>query len=411
MALEQSRAQSDVPVSTLATRGEIYKLSILLNIGTARLASLGDLPPERVRHLRSEISARQFDERHRQARRLTAVARLTPPRVAAFFGQHLCGSLLCAAAAGRLATQRAHAVARWLDDGFLAELIGALDPRRDGELLGTLPPQRCARLAAVLLKRGDLASLARLLDAQGAQALGSVLDAIGDDAALLRVIALLESQPQIQRILDRLPPMRLQDLLLVPSAKGAADLWPQALWLMSVVDESRRAVLGHLLAGQEGGVLDGLIDTVQKAHLWPELMPLLGGFGEAAQRALFSRPSMQTPDVAHSLIDAAYRESRWAELTGMLRAGGDPLQRSFAKALTGVGQAVLLGMITAMLRYNLAERVVPLLLRLDPSAMATLAKAAASLPAPLALQLEKQLLMAGAGQALAAVRSVLPKLP
>jgi hypothetical protein len=302
---------------------------------------------------------------------------------------------------------QALAVAEHLDDdGFLADIAAELDPRRSQALYAGLPPERAARIAALLLARGEVAVLARMTEALGSGALAGVLAQVQDHGALLRLLYLLGSEERARQAVDLLSPQRLQQLVLAPAA-GAAELWPQSLWLLSFVDDARRRLLGEVVAAQDDSVLDSLIDAVQQARLWPTALPVLSGLGEAAQQRLLGRPAMLAREVLGDLIGAAGRENLWPELAGLLRAGGEPLQRAAARAFTTVSQAVLLGLLKAMVRNKLAEPVLPVLLRLEPGALQLLAKAAAALPPPLALELEKQLLLAGAGQALATVRSAL----
>jgi hypothetical protein len=393
-------------MSALDSRAEILKLAALLRLKSARLAFLQPLPAARIRHLHERLDDLLHDEAAARLRHLVTLAQLLPPPLAALAGRRICGPLLCAELAGQMRPTRALAVAQHLDDGFLAEVAPGLDPRRSRELYAGLPPERAARIAALLLARGELAVLARMTESLGSVALAAVLAQVRDDDALLSLLYLLAPEGRAGRILDLLTPQRLQQLVLVPAA-GAAELWPQSLWLLSFVDDTRRRLLGDVVAAQDDGVLDGMIDAVQQAQLWPAALPVLSGFGEAAQRRLLGRPAMRGPAVLGELIESAGQYGRWPEFAGLLRLGGEPLQRAATAALAGVNQAVMLGLLKAAIRNPLAAPLLPLLLRPDPAALQLLAKAAAALPASLALELEKQLLAAGAGQALATVRSTL----
>jgi len=393
-------------MSALASRAEILKLAALLETRSARLSFLQPVPAARIRHLRERLCDLLHDEAAARLRHLVTLAQLLPVPLAALAAQRVCGPLLSGELAGQMRPARALAVAQHLDDGFLTELAPALDPRRARELYAGLPPERAARLAALLLARGELAVLARMVESLGSTALGAVLAQVRDDRAVLGLLYLLAPEERAQRLLDLLEPQRLRQLVLAPAA-GAAELWPQSLWLLSFVDDARRRLLGDVVAAEDDGVVDGLIDAVQQAQLWPAALPVLSGLGEAAQRRLLQRPAMRGPAVLRELIEAAGQNGRWAEFAELLRVGGEPLQRAAAAALAGVSQAMMLGLLKAMVRYRLAAPLLPTLLRLDPPALALLGRAAAALPAPLALELEKQLLAAGAGQALATVRSTL----
>ena len=393
-------------MNALASRAEILKLAALLRVKSNGLEFLQGVPADHLRRLRQQLDARLQEEETARLRRLVMLAQLPPPPVAALVGRRVFGALLCARLAGQMPPQRALAVAAHLDDGFLADIAVELDPRHAGELFAGLPAERAARIGALLLSRGELAALGRMMEALGGDALGELLDRIPDNSALLRLLYLVGPGEHLAQVMELLTPQRLQQLVLVPAA-GAAELWPQALWLLSFADDARRRVLGEVLAGQDDTVLDGLIDAVQSSGLWPALLPLLSAFGEAGQRRFVARPALLAREVIGDLIGAASREGQWGELAGLLRAGGEPLQRGVARALSGVSQAVLIALLKAMVRNNMAESVLPILLRLDPGVLPQLARAAAALPAQMAAQLERQLLVAGAGQALASVRTAL----
>jgi hypothetical protein len=393
-------------VSALASRAEILKLAALLRLKSAQLAFLQPLPAAAIRRLREQLEAQLHEDAAARLRLLLPLTRLLPAPLAALGGRHVCGALLCAELAGRMPPERALAVAQHLGDGFLADIAAELDPRRSRELYAGLPPERAARIAALLLARGEIAVLARMTEALGGGALAAVIGQVQDHQALLRLLYLLGAEDRARQAVELLTPQRLQQLVLAPAA-GAAELWPQSLWLLSFVDDTRRRLLGEVVAAQDDSVLDGLIDAVQQAQLWPAALPLLSGLGEAAQRRLLGRPALLAREVLGELIGAAGRDNLWPELASLLQAGGEPLQRAAARALGGMSQALLLGLLKAMVRNKLAQPVLPLLLRLEPGALPLLAKAAAALPAPLALELEKQLLLAGAGQALATVRTAL----
>lgn len=393
-------------MSALETRAEILKLAALLRLKSTSLAFLQEVPAGSIRRLREQFGARLLEERQVQLERLALLAQFTPAPVAALFGRRLLGPLLCAGLASRMPPEQVLRIAAHLDDGFLAEVAVELAPEHARSLIGSLPPERAASIAAILLRRGELAVLSRLLEALSGRSLRLALDQVQDNGALLKLLFTFGSQERINEALGLLPVERLQQLILAP-AHGAAELWPQSLWLLSVLDDARRRALGEVVAGQDDTVLDGLIDAVRGAGLWSTAMPIFSVLGDASLRRLLTRPAMLARDAVEGLLGAVSSSGQWTEFGHLLQIGGEPLQRSVAQAMTGVSQAMLLSLLKAMVRYNLAEVVLPMLLRLDPAALQVLAKAAAALPPTMAIKLEQQLLVAGAGQALAAVRSAL----
>jgi hypothetical protein len=288
-------------MTSLEARAEVLKLARLLGTPPERLHYLERVPAAAVRELR-ERAAVIFHEDDRRLGRVALAARIPPVAMTAWLAQHLVGPLLCARIAGLLDTRRAVDIAKRLAPDFLASLAMNLDPRRARDILFALPPELIGRVAAELERREEFIAMGRfvghLTDA-GLEACFAVLE----DASLLRISYFVEEKDQLDHVVGLLHPERVRGAI---RDAAPADLWPQALDLLTRVTPARAGWLADLAAREDDDVLGGMVFAAQRDGLWDVVLPVAQNMSEECLQRLAQLPALHEPEVIAAVVDAAY---------------------------------------------------------------------------------------------------------
>jgi len=268
----------------LRVRAEVIKLARLLGRAPDDLAFLHRVGPVAIRHLREQATDVLFEAESRRLQRLATASRLLPPTVLATIAERAFGPLLAGRVTGYLEPDRAGKVAGKLPVAFRADLAVELDPRRAREVITRLPAQSVAEVAHELRQREEYVAMGRFAGHLTDEAIVAVF-AVVDDEALLRVAFVLEDEERLDHVFGLLPAQRRAGLV---RAAADADLWPEALDLLSRLSERLCGELADAAAAQEV-VLDSLVCAAKDRDLWTTLLQVARAMGDESRRRLGER--------------------------------------------------------------------------------------------------------------------------
>lgn len=285
---------------TLEGHAEVMKLARLLGTSGKRLHYLEAMDPAAIRMLRERATIVLYEGDRRFAR-VALASRIPPVAMTAWIAQHLFGALLCARVTGLLEPARAVEIAARLPPTFLADLAIQLDPRRARAIILRLPAALIAKVAAELMRRDEHIVMGRFVGHMTDAALRASFDVI-DDASLLRISYFVEEKDQLGHVVDLLANERVRGAI---RAATAADLWPQALDLLTRVPAEQAAWLADMAAGEEDHVLEGLARCAQRDDLWDVVLPVSRNMSEEGRQRFATLPALHEPEVLAAIVDAA----------------------------------------------------------------------------------------------------------
>lgn len=285
---------------SLEGHAEVMKLARLLGTPPERLGYLERLAPADVRALRERATVVLY-ENDRRLGRVALASRIPPAAVTAWIAQNLFGALLCARVAGLLDTGRAVDLAKRMPPEFLADLAMQLDPRRAREILFRLPPSLIAKVAAQLTQREEYIAMGRFVGHMTDASLQAAFEVI-DDESLLRISYFVEEKDQLDHVVGLLATERLSGAI---RSAPDADLWPQALDLLTRVSPERAGALADLAAQEDDYVLDGLVAAAQRDGLWDVVLPVTQNMTDEGRRRFAELPALHDPEVLGTVVDAA----------------------------------------------------------------------------------------------------------
>jgi hypothetical protein len=294
---------------SLEGHAEVLKLARLFGDAPERLEYLERLAPADVRRLRELATVKLHDD-DRRLGRVALAARIPPIGMTSWIAHHLFGPLLCARVAGLLDTKRAVDIAERLPPEFLADVAIELDPRRAREILFRLTPELIGQVAAELTARDEHIAMGRFVGHLSDDALRACFEVI-PDTGLLRISYFVEEKDQLDHVVGLLHPDRVRGAIRDASD---ADLWPQALDLLTRVSPERAGRLADLAAEQEDHTLDGMVAAAQRDRLWDVVLPVTQNMSETGRRRFARLPALQVPAVLEALVDAAVAGDLVADL-------------------------------------------------------------------------------------------------
>jgi hypothetical protein len=336
----------------LESRVEILKLARLLHREPERLSYLEDVPADDIRRLRERATDRLFDADGQALQRVAAASRLLPAPVAASIGQRAFGPLLCARMAGRLDPGRGVELASRLPAEFLADVAVELDPRRAAEVIVRIPTAQIVEVAAVLAQRKEYVAMGRFVGHLSDEAIAGALEVI-DDASLLQIVFVLEGKQRLNHVAGLLPEARLRGLV---RAAAKEKLWPEALDLLSHLNERRRGRFADVAAEQSDAVLGGLVVAAQEHDLWDLVLPVTRVMSEQSRRRFAALPAIHDPEVLASLVRTTAEHGLWSELLPLVELLPEDGRRAVAAQAAELAGAHLDGFLAAVEAKDLPAR-------------------------------------------------------
>lgn len=209
-------------LEALRVQAEIDKLARLLGEPGERFAFLESVPAPDIRRLRERATDALFDADLAALRRMALASRLLPPSLLAGLAERVFGPLLSARMAGLVDAGRALDIAARLSPTFLADVAAETDPRRVGHLVAGVPRATIGVVVSELHRRQDWITLGRFVTHVPNETALAGLPVL-DDAALLRVMFLLDDKDRAVELLGLLPVQRRERIV---RAADEHDLWP-----------------------------------------------------------------------------------------------------------------------------------------------------------------------------------------
>jgi hypothetical protein len=312
---------------------EILKLARLTGSEPRELGYLEQLAPQDIRDLREQVTGVLFDADRHMLQRCAAATKLLPSKLTATIAESVFGPLLCARVTGLLDPHRAVDIAARLPSGFLADVAEHIDPRRASRVIAELPAGQVADIAEELVGREQYITMGNVVGHLSKAATRAAL-AVVDDEALLRTAYVVESKGSLGSLVALLPEQRLHAIIRTASD---AELWPEALDVMSHVSERQRAELAEIAASEDDDVLEGLVSAAQRHGLWAALLPVTRAMSPASRERFVGLSSIHTPEVLAAIVDAAAEEALWADLLVFLPLLPPPARRSVAALAADLG--------------------------------------------------------------------------
>lgn len=313
---------------TLEGHAEVMKLARLLGTSDERLDYLEEIDPRDVRMLRERATVVLY-EGDRRFGRVALASRIPPVPMTAWIAQHLFGALLCARITGLLEPPRAVALAERMPPTFLADLAMQLDPRRARAIILRLPSALIAKVAAELTRRDEHIVMGRFVGHMTDAALRASFEVI-DDASLLRISYFVEEKDHLGHVVDLLANDRVRGAI---RAATDADLWPQALDLLTRVPDEQAAWLAEMAAGEDDGVLEGLAACAQRDGLWDVVLPVSRNMSEEGRRRFATLPALHEPQVLTAIVDAAIAGDLLGDLMPLMRLLPDEARSLISRRL------------------------------------------------------------------------------
>lgn len=306
MATDTGTAAASLTALSLAQRAEIIKLARLAHVADDSLVWLGRLEAPVIRALREEVAASMFDADRQRFHNMATASRLIPIPILVLIIEKFVGPLLCAKVCGLVPPARAIEIAEKLQLPFLVDACIHLDPKSAQELVAGFPVPLIVDIARELARRGEYVTMGRFLDLIALDAIRPVVDAISDDAQLLHIAFFAESTQRLGDIIERIAPQRLVEIV-GHAANGSADLWGEALALISGVDVGLQQKLAVITGALPESALDNIVRNTQAIGRWDVLLPIVARMDEALQQRVINLRIIQDDAIFADIVRAVFR--------------------------------------------------------------------------------------------------------
>jgi hypothetical protein len=323
---------------------ERIKLGRLFGVAPESLDYLEALDADALRDLRLHLTDSLFDRTKSSFQRVASASKLLPNALVALIGEKVFGPMLCARVSGLLAPERAYDIALKLPDAFLADVSVELDPRSAREVIARMPAKRVIAVATILVQRQDFVTMGRFVDYLAPDTIRQVIESIRDDAALLRTAFFIENKATLNALVGLLPIDRIRRLVVL-AGDEKADLWTEALGLMSHVDDDWKRRIGDLAAEQDASVLVALAHTAQRLNLWDAVLPVVGCMSPASQQKLARLPALAARDVLAAIVATADARGLWGPLLPLVSCMEPAARRTAASIVEHLSRDTLLRLI------------------------------------------------------------------
>lgn len=291
---------------SLAQRAEVIKLARLCHVEDQSLAWLGRLDAPVIRALREQATAAMFDADRKRFHNMATASRLIPVPILVLIIEKFVGPLLCARVCGLVPPARAIEIAEKLKLPFLVEACIHLDPRSAQELIRGFPVPLVVAIARELALRGEYVTMGRFIDLIALEAIRPVVDAIKDDAKLLHIAFFAESTQRLGDIVERIAPQRLAEIV-GHAANGTADLWAEALALISGVDVALQQKLAAITGALPESALDNIVRNTQAIGRWDVLLPIVARMDDTLQTRVINLKAIQDDAIFSEIVRAVFR--------------------------------------------------------------------------------------------------------
>jgi hypothetical protein len=353
-------------MSRLAIKSELDKLGATLALEPGTLEFLDDIPAEQLRGLRVAVYELMFSYDRIVFQRLAAIAGRLPAGVVARLSERAFGPALTARIAAEMPSRRALAIGVRMPTSFWADIAVHLDPRRTRDLIRQLPVELVVDLALELVRREEFMTMSRFVDFLADDTIQAVVDAVEDEADLLRVAFYMGSKNRVDNLFHRLPPERIQALILEVQ-EDYEGLLPAFLSLLTHVSYRLKRELGDLAAAQGDEVLAGYVRAAHEQQLWADMLPATAAMSEAARQQVVNLPILGDAAVQEGILDTADDHGLWGIVLPLVGLMDDLNREAVATIVAGKPRATLESAAHAALMGEHWEVLLDLVRRMPPS--------------------------------------------
>lgn len=291
---------------SLGHRAEIIKLARLCGVAEESLAWLGQLTPATIRALREQATAAMFDADRKRFQNMAVASRLLPVPILVLIIEKVIGPLICARVCGLVPAARAIEIAGKLKVPFMVDTCMQLDPRSAQELIGSFPKHLIVAIARELAARGEYVTMGRFIDLIALDVIPAVVEAIPDNAKLLHIAFFAEDTSRLGDIVERLGAARLKSVV-EHSANGSAELWGEALALISGIDVDLQQKLAAITGALPEASLNTVVRNTQAIGRWDVLLPIVARMDPAQQQQVINLPVLQDDAIFADIIRAVFQ--------------------------------------------------------------------------------------------------------
>ena len=328
---------------------EILKLARLVDAEPEQLSYLQYVAPQDIRDLREQVTVVMFDADRQMLQRVASATKMIPGKLAAAIGERAFGPLLCARVTGLLEPSRAVEIAGRLPTEFLAEVAVLLDPRRASRVIAEIPAQQIGEITAALAEREEFIAMGGFVGHLPEASLRAAVDAV-DDETLLLTAYVIETKSNLGALVGLLSEQRLESII---RTAHEADLWVEAIDVLSYVSEDQRGQLGDIAAAAEDEVLDGMVRTAESEELWADVLPVTRAMSPDSRTRFAKLESIQSRPLLEQIIRAAHEHRLWPPLIGFATEFEQPTQLQIAELIAETDDEVLDSLLEAMAKEGL----------------------------------------------------------
>lgn len=288
-------------MTSLATRVEVIKLGVALDVEPETLAHLRDLTADDVRSVRVALDEALFARHEARFRRIAKLTSTVPVPLAARVAQMALDPLLGARVAAVMEPATAIKLAGSLDTDYLADLSVSLDPVRARAIIAGIPPATVVRVGVQLVERREYLALGRFVSVIDPDTSLKVVEhATGAD--LLQVALFSDDVEALDAMVSRLDDARLLDAMRSAHVNGWYD---DAVTLVSSVSSASRDRLVSLIADLEPAGRDGFARSIDAHAAWGLVVPSLAALGDDLVAALVNTEATLDPGMLDRIVAAA----------------------------------------------------------------------------------------------------------
>ena len=320
-------------MSRLANQAELMKLADALAVPIEQIKFLADVPPEALRHVRTAMIDRVFDQQQVLFRWFAAWVRWVPMWISILMVRFWLGLHISTRIAGALPAWRAASIARHLPVELMADIAKGLDPRMTRELVKLLSAKQVESIARVLLERRDFMTIGRFVGLLPDQVVRDVAASIPDEGDLLEIIFHVDSRERIDHLIHVLPFDRIQRTMMIVGDANRRELWPKLLSLVVNVSDTMKRQLGDLAASQGEEVLEGMILAAEEDELWEDILPVVACLCREVQRLVVNHPALLEPLVMQHILHAVNRGDLWKDMLTLAASMDEAGRAVVAQAL------------------------------------------------------------------------------
>lgn len=218
------------------------RLARILEVPVEDLEGLVAIPDEDLATLHRQINHSLHSRGKEAYGRVANLTRTIPSPLAGKLAEKFLPPVLAARVAEQLPPAKARDLVERVSVRYLSDIAIALDPEGARPIIEEIAPARIAQVAGDLFQRGEYAAMAEFARAVTEEGLLAALDQ-ASPKDLAEVLPLLEWSSTLDKVLTRLSPRKVEEIVTGLTPEQLADL------AVAVDLTPLRPILGHISQG------------------------------------------------------------------------------------------------------------------------------------------------------------------